>query len=90
MDIYAPHGACVIFSKQYFLNGGYIDTGFSFYGEELSVAEIAREKGLSVRYYPQLQVEHHEHASTNELDWHTAYNHSRQTYRYLRRKYVFW
>ncbi len=89
MDIYAPHGARMIFSRQYFLQGGYIDSGFSFYVEELSVGETARTKKIPIRYCPHLWVEHREHASTDKLDWRTIYDHSRQTYRYLRRKYSF-
>lgn len=89
MKIYAPHGSCIIFSKEYFRQGGNIDGGFSFYGEELSVAEIAREIDLPVTYIPDLEVLHNEHASTSSRDWLTAYNQSRETYRYLRKKYIF-
>jgi len=89
MKIYAPHGSCIIFSKEYFLRGGYLDNGFSFYGEEFSVAEISREIGLPVTYIPELKVLHNEHASTSSRNWLTAYNQSKETYRYLRKKYSF-
>jgi GT2 family glycosyltransferase len=88
MKIYAPHGACIIFSKEYFLQGGYIDNGFTFYGEEISVAEISREIGLSITYIPVLEVLHNEHSSTRYSNWLTSYNRSKKTYRYLRKKYA--
>jgi len=89
MKIYAPHGACMIFSKKYFLSGGYIDDGFVLYGEELSVAEIAREHVMKVIYCSRLEVQHNEHSSTKSRDWLTAYNQSKKTYNYLRNKYPF-
>ena len=89
MKIYAPHGACMLFSKKYFLSGGYIDDGFILYGEELSVAEIVREHGMKVIYYSRLETLHNEHSSTKYRDWLTAYNQSKKTYNYLRNKYAF-
>ena len=87
--IYAPHGACMIFSKEFFLRGGYLDIGFSFYGEELSIAEISRKLELPITYIPDLVVHHNEHASTSSRDWFTAYSQSKKTYKYLRKKYTF-
>lgn len=63
-DIWAPHGACMIFSKEYFARGGYLDTGFEFYAEEDSVAAIASRVGCRVRFEPSLEVHHREHSTT--------------------------
>ena len=41
-QIYAGHGSCIIFNKDFFSNGDILDTGFTMYGEEISTAEIAK------------------------------------------------
>ena len=42
--IYAPHGSFMIFSNQYFNRGGWIDSNYEMYGEEVTTAEIAKKK----------------------------------------------
>ena len=88
-SIYAPHGACMIFSSEFFKKGGYIDVGFKMFGEELSTAEIAKQVGTSIQYHPQLIVEHTDHYSTGELHWRDLYNISKETYHYLNKTYQF-
>ena len=61
--VYAVHGSFMAFNKSYFLKGGNFKHGCFLYGEEIYVAEIARQKGLKVVYKPELTVEHNEHAS---------------------------
>jgi len=85
--IYAPHGACMIFSSEYFNRGGYIDTGFKLFGEEISTAEIARNIGCNIHYHPTLRVVHNEHQSTNKFTWEQSYNLSKDTYIYLKKRY---
>ena len=65
--IYAPHGSCVVFSRQYFTAGGSLDYPCFLYGEELFVAETVRRIGLSIRVAPALHVLHHEHSTTDLL-----------------------
>jgi len=62
--IYAPYGAFVIFSRVFFEKGGFLDTNFELYGEEITIAEIAQNIGVPVIYYPYLKVIHKCHAST--------------------------
>lgn len=62
--IYAPQGSCMIFSRQYFARGGTLDYPSFLFGEELYVAETARELGLAVVYEPRLRLWHDDHAST--------------------------
>ena len=61
--IYAPHGACVIFSKRFFSRGGTLDFPVFLFGEEICIAETVRELGLRVVYDPSLVLTHHEHQS---------------------------
>jgi GT2 family glycosyltransferase len=63
-DIFAPHGAFVIFSRRYFETGGRLDTRVPMYMEEISTGAIAEQIGVPVRFCPELQVQHREHATT--------------------------
>jgi len=62
--IYASHGSCMILNRRYFASGGSIEYPIFLFGEEIFVAETARELGLSVVHCPQLWVFDKEHAST--------------------------
>ena len=66
-DIYAPHGACVLFHARYFAAGGTLDHIAFLYAEENFVAEICRRAKLRVRYEPSLRVEHHEHSTMRKV-----------------------
>ena len=85
--IYAPHGACMIFSKNFFIKGGYIDTSFKMFGEEISTAEIAKKIGASIIYKPELIVKHFDHNSTKNISWDLLYKISKETYFYLKKTY---
>ena len=65
--IYAPHGACMVFSRLYFDAGGSLDYPCFLYGEEFYVAETARQLGLAIRVDPSLRITHHEHSTTGLL-----------------------
>jgi GT2 family glycosyltransferase len=62
--IYAPHGACLVFHRDYFLKGGMLDLPNFLYGEEVFVAETALHLNLDIVYHPELLVFDYEHAST--------------------------
>ncbi|PIP54168.1 MAG: hypothetical protein COX07_06795 [Bacteroidetes bacterium CG23_combo_of_CG06-09_8_20_14_all_32_9] len=62
-EIYAPHGSCIIFHRNYFEKGGTLNHISFLFGEEVFVAETALKTGLKVVYYPVLQVLDFEHAS---------------------------
>ncbi len=86
--IYAPHGSFVIFSKFFFEKGGYLDSNFELYGEENTTAEIAKKIGLSVYYYPSLNVLHHEHTSIGKEFTKQRYYKERKSYKYFCKNYL--
>jgi len=63
MSIYAPHGACVVFSKRFFSEGGSLNLPVFLFGEEICIAETVRRLGLRVLYNPKLVLTHYEHQS---------------------------
>jgi GT2 family glycosyltransferase len=62
-NIYAPHGSCVIFNKNYFERGGTLDHISFLFGEEIFVGETAKKFGLNILYFPDIIVRHYEHSS---------------------------
>ncbi len=62
--VYAPHGSCIIFHKNYFAHGGHLNYSAFLFGEELFVAEMARQMNLHVVYEPRLRIHHQDHVST--------------------------
>jgi len=86
--IYAPQGSFVIFSKNFFEKGGYLDTNFKIFNEELITAEVTRNIGLPVEYCPSLKVLHNEHSSTGDSFTRKNFMLSRDSYRYYRRRYI--
>jgi len=56
--IYAPHGSFLVFHRSYFEAGGTLRHGTFLFGEEIFVAETARQLGLAVIHDPRLVVEH--------------------------------
>ena len=86
-QIYAGHGSCMIFSKDYFSNGGFLETGFTMYGEEVSTAEIAKIVNSPIYYIPSLSLLHNEHQSTNKVSSKDNFLHSKKTYYFLKKKY---
>ena len=86
-QIYAGHGSCIIFSKEFFSNGGYLDNGFTMYGEEVSTAEIANKIKSFIYYVPSLSLIHNEHQSTSKSSLKSNFLHSKKTYYYLKKKY---
>ena len=85
--IYAPHGACIIFSRRFFEQGGYIDNGTFLYGEEIGVAEVAMRLGLSVIFEPSLQVLHNEHRTTGRRLSRATFGYKRDALQYLLNRY---
>jgi GT2 family glycosyltransferase len=66
-DIYAPHGACLLFSKLYFERGGTLNYPMFLYGEEFFVAETAKKLGLRIVYDPRLRMISNDHVSTGRF-----------------------
>jgi GT2 family glycosyltransferase len=65
--IYAPHGACILFHRNYFIRGGTLDHFSFLFGEEIFVAETAMKLGLEVLYVPGIRLTNFEHASVGHL-----------------------
>jgi GT2 family glycosyltransferase len=63
-QIYAPHGSAMFIRRGFFELGGVLEYRGFMYGEEMHVAEQARNIGLTVRYEPSLRVLHKAHATT--------------------------
>ncbi len=61
--IYAPHGSCIIFNKNYFESGGTLNHISFLFGEEIFVGETIIKSGLNVLYGPELKFRHYEHSS---------------------------
>ena len=66
-DIYAAFGACIIFHHTYFELGGDLEFGSFLFGEEIYVAEKARQFGLRTHFEPRLRLIHQEHSTTGAL-----------------------
>lgn len=85
--VYAPHGACIVFSRHYFTAGGTLDYPCFLYGEEFFVAETARRLRLAVRVEPALRVKHFEHSSTGLLVPSAMARHMRHSLSFILREY---
>ena len=67
LEIYAPHGSCMLFSRDYFDAGASLRYPSFLFGEEIFVAESCRRRGLKVVYTPSLRITHQEHMSTRAI-----------------------
>jgi len=85
--IYAPHGSFVIFSNQYFKRGGWIDSNYEMYGEEVTTAEIAKKNKIPIFFIPDLKVLHVIHSSTTSHSWKREFNYAKTAYLYYKTAY---
>lgn len=81
--IYAAHGSCIIFSRNYFEKGGTLDYECFLFGEEFFVAEQAKQLSLVVQYDPRIRILHHEHAITRGMP-------SKQKIKYIYEAHCHW
>lgn len=81
-DIYAAHGACMLFAREFFVRGGTLRYPSFLFGEEIFVAETARELGLRTVYDPELVMSSEDHVSTGWLR-------SKRMVEYMRESAVF-
>ncbi len=65
-NIYAPHGAFIIFTKEYFDRGGSFDYPIFLFGEEIFVAESCLQLSLHVVYDQELKILDNDHGSTGK------------------------
>ena len=87
-EIYAPHGAFIIFSRRYFEGGGWLDTTVPMYMEEITTGAIAEQIGVPVRYRPDLQVHHREHATTGTTLTRVQWSRWRVGFSYVLQHYL--
>ncbi len=87
-EIYAPHGSFMIFSKLFFNNGGWIDTNFEMFAEELTTAEIVRKLNMSILFNPDLEVIHDEHSTSGLKTWKEKFYIFKRSYYYFQQKYL--
>ena len=87
-EVYAVHGSMMIFSKLFFLKGGYLDTQFKMYCEEMSTAEIVKKIGGKITYIPQLEVIHNEHSSIKKIKRKTIFELAKESHKYFIQKYL--
>ncbi|MFH1139868.1 MAG: hypothetical protein V1816_27635 [Pseudomonadota bacterium] len=66
-NIYSAHGSIIIFTKQFFIQGGLINYPRFLFGEEIFVAEEIRKISLLISYTPNIKVYDKEHASTSSV-----------------------
>ena len=52
------------------------------YGEELSVAEIAKKLTIPITYFPKLKIIHDEHRSTKTIDNRLLFNKAKDAHKY--------
>jgi phenylacetate-CoA ligase len=81
--IYAPFGGCFIFNESYFLAGGTLRHGAFLFGEELFVAETARNLKLKIIYDPSLVIAHDDHGATRLLPSRRLAMHTLQAIDYI-------
>lgn len=86
-QIYAPHGAFLIFSRQFFEAGGFIDDGSFLYGEEFLVAEMCRQLRLPVVHDQALRVWHAEGRTLGRMLTREMFGHQRSGFRYAMYRY---
>jgi len=87
-EIYAVHGSAILFSNSFFVNGGFLDDNFEMYGEELSVAEIAKKLNIPVTFSPELKLIHQEHKSTKKIDKRILFNLAKKSHKYIQATYL--
>ncbi len=86
--VYAIHGSAILLSNYFFTNGGWLDDNFEMYGEELTLAEIAKKLNLPITYFPELEVIHHEHTSTRMIDKRDLFFKAKKSHRYFKSTYM--
>ena len=87
ISIYAPHGSCVIFAREFFRRGGSLRYPSFLFGEEIFVAEQARKLQLRVLYKEDLWFSHAEHVSTEIWRSRKMVKYAQESADYCAKKY---
>ncbi len=86
-NIFSPHGAFIILNKSYFEKGGIIDDGYFLYGEEDSIAAIAKLNEMLIGFIPSLKILHQESITTGKRFTKQKYRFQKDAYKYILNKY---
>lgn len=81
--IYAAHGSFFIFTKKYFMKGGFFNYPRFLFGEEIFVAEEMIRLNLLISYEPSLKIYDDEHGSTSRQNKKFISNEHVKSYEYL-------
>ena len=87
-DVYAVHGAAIIFSDFFFKKGGYLESGFRMYGEELTTAEIARKIGCKISFLADLRIFHNEHTSIAKVNKKKLFKIGKESHNFFLNNYM--
>ncbi len=86
-EVYAIHGSAILLSNHFFNAGGWLDDNFEMYGEELTLAEIAKKLNLPVAYFSELNIIHYEHGSTKKMNKRDLFLKAKMSYKYFQSTY---
>ncbi|MGP3789244.1 glycosyltransferase family 2 protein [Pseudomonas sp. B392_1p] len=81
--MYGAHGSFMIFSRNYFANGGSVAYPRFLFGEEVFVAEQLRMHGLNIEHVPSVRIFDKEHASTSQANFAFICAENKKSYDYL-------
>ncbi len=87
MNVYAVHGSFIVFAKSYFDKGGNFNYPSFLFGEEIFVAEKARQLDLKIIYEPSLQLSHDEHSTTGIFKSRKIIKFLNESYQYLLKEF---
>ena len=82
-QVYALHGSFIAFNKSYFEKGGNLDYPSFLFGEELFIAETARNLKLEMNYLPSINIMHNEHTVTGLFKKPKLVKYMAQSIKYL-------
>lgn len=82
-EIYAGHGSFMILTKNFISKYEEIVYPIFLFGEEIYLAELIKNIGMKVCYYPQLRVFDNEHVSTSKMKKKFYYKCNREAIEYL-------
>lgn len=86
-NVYAVHGACIIFTKHFFdAEFDWLDKPF-LYAEEICVAEHCMQNNLNVISNPNLKIKHNEKTTTGKAMTRKKFKYISQAQKYILSKY---
>ena len=83
-----PRFVSIIFSKTFFSNGGWIDSNFEMFAEELTTAEIVKRLKMKIFFNPDFEVMHDEHLTSSSNSWTENFHTFKRAYNYFQKEYL--